>query len=116
MTSPVGPMRISPGGVASTSASVWRSVSSWMRWFAEPARGVEERDRGGCLLQRLATGEREALRAGGAHLRGELVDRHLAAAGGVVRGGVEATGAAERAALQPDHEPGARAIGAAARL
>src|SRR5262249_33647791 len=49
-------------------------------------------------------------------LADQLVERHAAAAGGVVGGRVEAAGAAERAALEPHDEPHTGAVGAAARL
>ena len=42
-SSPVGPIRISATGVASTSVSEYRGVRSWMRWFADPRRPVASR-------------------------------------------------------------------------
>src|SRR6185503_8027669 len=86
---------------------------------AEGAGGVEQGARGLGLLQRLAAAERQALDAGGGgggQLADERVDRYGAPAGGVVGGRVEAARAAEGAALEPDDEPCARAVGAAARL
>src|SRR5262249_17170584 len=84
---------------------------------AQAAGSVEQGAGGLGLLERLAAGKRDALdavRAG--QLANELVERDRAAAGGIVGGRVEAAGAAERAALEPDDEARAGAVGAAPGL
>src|SRR5688572_14842389 len=79
--------------------------------------GVQQRSGGFSLLQRLTARQRQSFDvAGVCELRCNVFDVELGAAARIVRRGIEAAWTAKRAALQPNDEPRAWTVCAAARL